>query len=432
MLLRILLSLLAIAVAFSFGQTPAPVKAGDLAPDLIWTRILSGGQPEKFVGRVTVIAFLPAVSPNESLVSRWNELVAKFAGQLVQFVWIASEYQPPLDPWLEKHPVSGCLVLDPLGATAQAYGVEFGGAIIDTKGRIAGFTFADPEERQIKAVQEDRSIAIKGDANDSQMDAILAGRAVRLDSEPHCMRVPEGKPDIPPSFEVRISASKTNGTEETQGPDWWVQRGFDFKSVVAKVYERDPSRIVLPETLQNEERYDFVLVPPREMDPTAMRHLLKHAIERYFHVTVAVESRPMDVYVMTALEGKTPPAKTGDARMGGGFIGWSSQEFAMPTPRDGGPPTPEMFREALAKLKLAAMSNISAENTDMTDFRRALEDGLGLPIIDETKLDGTYDLVVHGNAGSNEEFLGMLRDQLGFVLTPEHRNVEMLVIRLLP
>jgi uncharacterized protein (TIGR03435 family) len=308
--------------------------------------------------------------------------------------------------------------------------VEFGGVIIDTNGRVAGFTFIVPDERQIKAVQEGRSLALKGDADDSQMDAILAGRVVRLDSEPHRMRVvPEGKPDIPPSLEVGISASKTNGTEETQGPDWWVQRGFDLKTVIAKVYEKDPSRIILPEALQNEERYDFVLVPPQEMEQAAMRHRLQQAIERHFHVSAAVQSRPADVYVMTALEGKTPPAKTGDARMGGGSIGWSSQEFAVSASRDGGQPTPEMVREALAKVKLAAMSNISAENTDMAGFRRALEDGLGRPIIDETKLDGTYDLVVQGNARSTEEFLGMLRDQLGIVLTPQHRNIEMLVIR---
>src|SRR5260370_18615037 len=173
MMLRILLSLLAIAVASAFEQTPAPVKAGDLAPNFIWTRILAGGEPGSFFGRVTVIAFFPAVSPNESLVSRWNELVAKFAGQPVQFVWIASEHERPLDAWLENHPVNGCRLPAPLGATAQAYGAEFaGGAIIDTDGRVAGFTFVEPEERQIKAVQEGSSIAIKGDADDSQMDAI--------------------------------------------------------------------------------------------------------------------------------------------------------------------------------------------------------------------------------------------------------------------
>ncbi len=431
MTLRILLILLAIAVAAVFGQTPAPVKAGDPAPNLVWTRILAGGDPGSLSGHVTVIGFFPVVSLNESMVSRWNQLVAKFVGQPVHFVWIASEYQPPLDPWLEKHPVSGCLLLDPLGATAQAYGVKFGGAIIDTNGRVSGFAFMLPEEEQIKAVQEGRAIAIKGDADGSQLDAIVAGRAVRLDSEPHRTPGPQGKPDIPPSLEVQISSSTTDGTDDNHGPDWWVQRGFDLKAVIAKVYEKDPSRIVLPDALQGEERYDFVLVPPHQMDPQAMRHLLQQGIAKRFHVSAAVESRPADVYVMTAIEGKTPPGITGDASMGGGSIGWSRREFVVAEPHGGGPPTPEMIREMLSKIKFAAISAISAENISMEDFRRMLEDGLERLIIDETGLGGTYDLEVHGNARSTEELLSMLRDQLGLVLTPEHRNIEMLVISLL-
>jgi uncharacterized protein (TIGR03435 family) len=429
MTLRIILSLFAIAVASLFGQTSPPVKAGDLAPNLVWTRILTGVEPGSFFGRVTVIAFFPAASPNESLVSRWNELVAKFSGQPVHFVWIASEHQPPLVPWLEKHPVSGSLLLDPLGATAQAYGVEFGGAIVNENGRIAGFTFGEPEERQIEAVQEGRAIAVKGDGDESQRGAMFSGRAVRLEYEPFRMRTPEGKPDIPPSLEVRISPSKTKGTEETQGPDWWVQRGFDLKSVIAKVYEKDPSRIVLPAALQNEDPYDFVLVPPHEMGRPAMRRVIQQAIEQHFHLSATVENRPVDVYVMTALKGKTPPAKTGDESMGGGSVGWSSRTFAVPRLAGSAPLTPEMMRETLSKLAPAEISTISAENSDMDGFRRALEDGLGRPIVDETKLDGTYDLVVKGNARRTEEFLDMLRDQLGLVLSPENRSIEMLVVR---
>jgi uncharacterized protein (TIGR03435 family) len=431
MTLRILVILLAVTVAAVFGQPPALIKAGDLAPNLVWTRILAGGDPGSLFGHVTVIGFFPLMSRNESLVSHWNELVAKFASQPVRFIWIASESQPPLDPWLEKHAVRGCLLLDPPGDTAQAYGAEFGGAIIDANGRVAGFTFMMPDERQIKAVQEGRAIAIKGDADDSEMDAILAGRAVRLDSELHRTPVAEGKPDVPPSYEVQISPSKTNGTSDSQGPGWWVQRGFDLKTVIARVYEKDPSRIILPDALEKQERYDFVLVPPHPMDQPAMHQLLQQAIEKHFHVSTTVESRPADVYVMTVLKGKTPRAKTGDASLGGGSTGWSSSEFVIARPHGGGPPTSEMIREALSNHKFAVMSEISASNTRMDGFRRVLEDGLERSVIDETNLNGVYDFAVHGNARSTEEFLCMLREQVGLLLTPEHRNIEMLVIRLL-
>jgi len=85
MTLRILLTLLAIAVAAVFGQAPAPVKAGDLAPNLVWTRVLAGGDPGSLFGHVTVIGFFPVVSPNESLVARMNWLPNSPASQSASY-----------------------------------------------------------------------------------------------------------------------------------------------------------------------------------------------------------------------------------------------------------------------------------------------------------------------------------------------------------
>ena len=82
-----------------------------------------------------------------------------------------------------------------------------------------------------------------------------------------------------------------------------------LKTVIAKVYEKDPSRIVLPDTLQKEERYDFVLVPPHQMDPPEMHHLLQQAIGKHFHVSATVESRPSDVYVMTLSRARLRPPR---------------------------------------------------------------------------------------------------------------------------
>ena len=433
-MLRTLPILLAGTTMAVFSQTSAPVKAGDPAPSLEWTRILSGGEPGTFFGRVTVIGFFPLIS-NESMVSQWNELAGKFTGQPVQFAWITSEHPPPPDAWMKDHPVSGCLLLDPPGSTAHTYGADFGGAIVDTNGRVAGFTFILPEEDQVKAVLTGQAVAIRGDANDSQMEAILSGRAVRLDAEPQRPPAPEGKPatlDIPPSPEVRISPSKTKGTEENQGPGWWVLRGFDLKAAIATIYERDPSRIVLPDALATDDRYDFVFVPPNEMDLPAMRRQVQQALEQHFHVAAAVESRPADVYVMTAIKGKTPPPKTGDAAMGGGSVGWASSAITVARPPGDGAPTNAEIQEILANAKPASMSSLSAENVDMADFRRMLEQGLDRPVVDETKLEGSYDIEVHGSAKNNEEFFAMLKDQVGLVLAPEHRPLEMLVVRLVP
>ena len=128
----------------------------------------------------------------------------------------------------------------------------------------------------------------------------------------------------------------------------------------------------------------------------------------------------------------TPAAKTDEESFDGGSIGWSGPEYVKIVPHDGTPPTIEMLREmSTLNLSSSGIVNISADNSTMDSFRLALEQGLNCPILDETNLKGTYDIAVHG-AQSTDEFLRMLRDQSGIVLTRAQRDVEMLVVRPLP
>ena len=58
-----------------------------------------------------------------------------------------------------------------------------------------------------------------------------------------------------------------------------------------------------------------------------------------------------------------------------------------------------------------------------------LEATLDRPVIDETNLNGTYDLNIRTQAESGEQFLHALCDRLGLAATPARRNVTMLVVR---
>ncbi len=75
------------------------------------------------------------------------------------------------------------------------------------------------------------------------------------------------------------------------------------------------------------------------------------------------------------------------------------------------------------------LSNISAGNATMDLFRQDLERGLGRPVIDETGLEGIYNLEVHGNVKDTEEFIRMLREQTGLVLMPATRSIEIVTLR---
>jgi uncharacterized protein (TIGR03435 family) len=65
----------------------------------------------------------------------------------------------------------------------------------------------------------------------------------------------------------------------------------------------------------------------------------------------------------------------------------------------------------------------------MEQLCQVLEGGLDRPILDETQLSGTYAVNVHAEVVSTREFLRVLCDKLGLVVTPARRDVSMLVVR---
>ncbi len=56
-----------------------------------------------------------------------------------------------------------------------------------------------------------------------------------------------------------------------------------------------------------------------------------------------------------------------------------------------------------------------------------LTHSLHRPVIDETGLDGAYNLKVKGDAKTSEDFLRLLKEQTGLVVTPDRRSLEVLV-----
>jgi len=128
MLLRLLVLFHTVAVAGFFGQTGmfGPVvtnpRAGDLAPDLVFSNVLSSPgsgawSSSNFLGHMTVLVFFPDTTYNVQSVSRGNALNSRFSGKPVQFVWITAEEDSSLLPWLQEHPIQGWVLHDPYGGS---------------------------------------------------------------------------------------------------------------------------------------------------------------------------------------------------------------------------------------------------------------------------------------------------------------------------
>ena len=58
-----------------------------------------------------------------------------------------------------------------------------------------------------------------------------------------------------------------------------------------------------------------------------------------------------------------------------------------------------------------------------------LESGLDRPVIDDTRLTGKYALKVHSEVVNTRDFVRVLCDKLGLVVTSERRDVPVLIVR---
>ena len=445
MIARFFLSTLALAMpAFSqpglYGPITTHVKAGDRAPDLVFTNLLSAPvsaswSQSNLTGQLTVLAFYPDTSHNLQAVTIWNAVVDKFAAKPVQFVWITGEKEATLLPWLTQHPIKGWVLYDPKGQTGNAYSMEIPSNVIIGKDRkIVGFYDGIMEtENLLNAVQEGRTTTTRPDP--SNFKAFIQSGQVLLDAEPRRMpRMPDNRPPFPPSYTLHVSPSQTEERGNFGGDDFWALKGTTLKEAIEKVYEVNPIRTHLPATLDSSKRYDFVLVLPEQEDQEKMKARFQQGIQDYFHLSARRENRLVDVYLVTAAPNRKPPPHEPPKDQMGGFNNYGLEFVTERGSNDLQDETPDWTKP----LSIDALRGLSLDGT-ADQLCRFMEAQLDRPVVNETNLPGEYEFRVEGAVrpgaalaeddarAAKNDFLQRLRDQLGLVITPTQRNLELLV-----
>jgi uncharacterized protein (TIGR03435 family) len=436
MITRFLLLLLVGVVAGMFGQTGLfgpvsnPLKAGDRAPDIAFSKILAAAGAAPWIsanlsGVVTVLAIFPDTSHNPDAIARWNTLAQQFAGRPVQFVWITGERESSLVPWLANHPIKGWVLHDPQGENGRSYGMEIPSAVIvGADRRILGFDASMvPQAETVTAAIEGRITTTPPKRDMAEFRAFIESRKALLAATPMRMpRLEDHKPKFPPSSTLHITPSQKDGESGNfSGPDYLALNGFNLKKIIAEVYHVSPIRIRLPAALDNAARYDFSLVLPEAESKEQMYARFQQGIQDYFHVTATREERLLDVYVVTALEHKPPVAKSRPEEMRGAV---SNIEFEVFDDAGG----TDLFSEPKA-AGIDGIRGIGLEGTT-DDFCFALESMLDRPVVNESHLEGKFQFNVKASETAQNDFLERLRDQLGLVVTGVQRNVEILVFEL--
>jgi uncharacterized protein (TIGR03435 family) len=427
-----LIPLLAFAIPCAFGQiglygpVTARPHAGDPAPDLTFTRILSypvsdSWTPSNLSGQLTVAVFFPDTTHNLQSVTLWNAVVDNFLGKPVEFVWITGERESTLRPWLREHPIKGWVLHDPEGETGNAYGLELpANVIVGTDRRIVGYFLGIPEiEDLVEAVEHGR-ITTTHPAKANLKD-FIDSKQVLIDAEaPRMPRLEDHRPPFSPSYKVHISPSKGDGGGNFSSDTFLSLQGYSVKEAIELLYDFNPIRVQLPASLDNGKRYDFSHVLPEQEDREQIKDRMRMGLQDYFDVNVSREDRLVDVYVLS-LEpnGKLPPAKPPvDEEMG------HSNSFSVTFG------APDSLDEAIAGTKpqpIAAIRGVSANGT-ADQLCHTLESTLDRPMVNETDLKGEFVFRIDDSKGAEKNFQQRLRDQLGLVITPAQRSVATLVL----
>jgi uncharacterized protein (TIGR03435 family) len=173
--------------------------------------------------------------------------------------------------------------------------------------------------------------------------------------------------------------------------------GIDVKlpTILQEVYRLSPVRMILPEGL-SEGGYDYIANLAKDSQ-TAFRA----AILKEFGLTARLEVREMDVLLLQRKVGARQPVP---AALGAGTI--SSFNFLR----------------------------YKGKSVPISAFARFLEDRIKVPVIDETGLNGGYDLNFEWpyewptSQRTLENTNGPLGEQVGLQLVPAKRPIEVLVI----
>jgi uncharacterized protein (TIGR03435 family) len=236
-----------------------------------------------------------------------------------------------------------------------------------------------------------------------------------------------------PGYQVHVTPTTMpeNSTSMETGTDAWIARGFDLRTLIAQVYDIDVLKVDFPDSGSASAKYDVSLNLQGDESPQAIQSLLQDALKKKFNLVITTENHSIDVYVITAPNGPGTglhPHPEASFRPADGK-GTLAKDVAQKLDQIEWGDTEQISFIGRNCSGITSGYGIKVSAGSMSEFRRTLEPDLDRLLIDETKLGGTYDFEIGGYTNKDDLFQ-LLRDQLGLVVTPTQRKVDVLTVRI--
>jgi uncharacterized protein (TIGR03435 family) len=238
------------------------------------------------------------------------------------------------------------------------------------------------------------------------------------------------KPGVVPSSDPYVVPTRhpEGTTSGASLQDFWTREGVGLARLLADLWDVPESRIEISSLLDTQTRYDVALVPAREETWETMRTLMRDGITRHFGLEIVKEVRPMDVFVLRAPHGI---ADSGELHGGGSMSAYEVLDLEASSIEVARAKLEERFRARAGGVPggFRPGGQISGSGSCTTEMLcRMLEGMMGRLVVDETGAGGGFDFNISSASGL-EGFLDALRTLVGIEVTPDRRDVEMLVVR---
>jgi uncharacterized protein (TIGR03435 family) len=277
-----------------------------------------------------------------------NELVSSLDPAEFQFISVDDEQPKVVEGFLAKRKMAGWVGIDTTGGAFAWYGIKGRPTtiIVDAKGRIVAAT--NPED--LTAID---------------LLAVFAGKTVKfpadINTELGTFREVAPTPARKPLFEVSLSKAVPDAKFWMRDHSTGLEiHGADAEYLLTYAYHQNKSRLLLDSPLPEglyDLRAEFATADESASDP-----ILQADVAAGLHLRIQQKTVTESVYVLRATD--------------------ATRKLLMPTASNGG--SMWGFRDGSLIIVSGSMDNVAS----------ALEDALETPLVNETGLDGRFDMNV--------------------------------------